>query len=54
MQKEQVMGFIRHALTFIGGAMVAKGLADDGQVAELTGSIMSVVGVIWSIVAKKA
>lgn len=54
MQKEQVLGFVRHALTFIGGILVAKGLASDGQVAEMVGSAITLVGVVWSVLAKKA
>jgi hypothetical protein len=54
MQKEQILGFVRHALTFMGGILVAKGLASDGQIAEMIGSAMTLVGVVWSVVAKKA
>jgi hypothetical protein len=52
--QEQILGFVRHALTFVGGVLVAKGLASDGQVAEMIGSAMTLVGVVWSVLAKKA
>ena len=53
MEKEQIFGLIRHALTIIGGALVAKGyLADDG-LEEVYGSLMALFGVIWSYAAKK-
>ena len=53
MEKEQIFGLIRHALTIIGGALVAKGyLADDG-LEEIYGSLMALFGVIWSYAAKK-
>jgi uncharacterized membrane protein len=52
MEKEQIFGLIRHALTIVGGALVAKGyLAEDG-LDEVYGSIMALIGVIWSYSAK--
>lgn len=51
--KEQVLGLIRHALTFIGGIVVAKGLVDESLSQEVIGGVMTVVGAIWSIVSKK-
>jgi hypothetical protein len=52
--KEQVMGLVRHALTFIGGVLIAKGLANDGQVVEMIGSVVTFVGTIWSVLNKRA
>jgi hypothetical protein len=52
MYKEQVIGLVRHALTFIGGVIVAKGLASDALMVELTGSVIALIGAIWSIVVK--
>ena len=53
MNKEQVLGVLRHSLTFIGGLLVAKGLVDDAMVAELSGAILTLVGGAWSILVKK-
>ena len=53
MNKEQVLGLLRHVLTFVGGAVIAKGLVDEGQVTELIGGVMTLVGTVWSILAKK-
>jgi len=53
MKKEQVLGVLRHSLTFIGGLLVAKGLVDDALVAELSGAILTLVGGAWSILVKK-
>jgi len=53
MTKEQVLGVIRHVLTFAGGFLVTKGLVDDGLVVELVGAITTIVGGVWSVVAKK-
>lgn len=53
LTKEQVLGVVRHSLTFIGGVFVMKGLIDDTMVTEVVGGVMTLVGAIWSIVAKK-
>ena len=53
MNKEQIMGLVRHVLTFVGGVVVAKGLASDAMTTELIGGIMTVVGAAWSILSKK-
>lgn len=54
LTKEQVLGIVRHALTFVGGIVVMRGLADETAVTEIVGSVVTLVGTIWSIVAKKA
>lgn len=51
--KDQVLGLIRHALTFVGGVIVAKGLVDEGMFQEVLGGIMTLVGAGWSIASKK-
>jgi len=52
MNKEKVLGILRHSLTFLGGILVAKGLVDDALVAELSGAIITLVGGLWSVLAK--
>jgi hypothetical protein len=51
--KEKVLGLIRHALTFVGGIVVAKGLLDESLAVEVIGGIMTLVGSVWSIASKK-
>jgi len=53
MNKEQVLGLIRHALTFIGGVLVIKGLSSEANVEETIGSVMTAVGFLWSVIKNK-
>jgi hypothetical protein len=53
MTREQILGIARHALTFIGGILVTKGLFDESTWAELSGSAITLAGLIWSVIAKK-
>jgi hypothetical protein len=49
---EKGLGIVRHILTFAGGLIVMKGLADESLIQELSGALLSLVGGIWSILAK--
>jgi hypothetical protein len=51
--KEQILGLIRHILTFAGGLVVAKGFIDQTQETELIGAICAIIGTVWSILSKK-
>lgn len=51
MNKEKLMGVIRHLLTFGGGYIVAQGWLDEETVMELTGAAVTVIGVAWSYFA---
>jgi hypothetical protein len=53
LTKEQIMGIVRHALTFVGGIFIMKGLVDETTVTEIVGGAMTLTGAIWSIVDKK-
>ena len=53
LTKEQIMGIIRHALTFVGGIVVMKGLVDEAVITEIIGGAMTLTGDIWSIINKK-
>ena len=35
LTKDQLLGVIRHALTFIGGILITKGLVDEGLFSEI-------------------
>jgi hypothetical protein len=53
LTKEQVLGIVRHTLTFVGGIVVMKGLVDNATVTEIIGGVMTLTGTIWSVIAKK-
>lgn len=53
MNKEQILGVVRHILTFVGGIIIAKGLVSEGLTEELIGGVMTLAGTIWSVVSKK-
>lgn len=44
---------IRHGLTAAGGFLVAKGLASSDQVGELAGALVTIVGVVLSMLKNK-
>ena len=52
MKREQVLGIIRHTLTFVGGLLVMKGIVDEATVTEVIGGVITLTGTIWSIVVK--
>ena len=52
LTKEQVMGIIRHGLTFVGGILIMKGIIDESTSQEIIGSAISLVGLVWSVVDK--
>ena len=52
LTKEQVLGIIRHTLTFVGGILIARGLVDETLVTEVIGGVLTLTGAIWSIIDK--
>jgi hypothetical protein len=53
LTKEQILGIVRHTLTFVGGILIMKGLLDEAIWAEISGGVVTLTGAIWSIIAKK-
>ena len=47
--KKQILGIIRHLLTFVGGYLVAQDWLDAELMPELIGAIMTIIGAAWSI-----
>lgn len=54
MNKEQIMGIIRHTLTFIGGILVIKGITTETTSNEVIGAVVTAIGAVWSVVSNKA
>jgi len=52
LTKEQLLGIVRHGITFIGGIFVTKGFIDDSMLTEVMGGAVALAGAIWSIIAK--
>jgi hypothetical protein len=52
LTKEQVLGIVRHTLTFVGGIIVMKGLVDETTVTEIIGGVITLTGTIWSVIDK--
>jgi hypothetical protein len=52
MSLDIVLGLVRHLLTFGGGLLVTRGLADASVVNEAVGAIVTLVGIAWSIKIK--
>jgi hypothetical protein len=53
MNKEKVLGILRHTLTFVGGILVAKGLVDETVISEVVGALITVIGGVWSVLIKR-
>lgn len=53
MNKEQMLGLLRHILTIIGGYYIAKGSVDADQLEQLIGGLISLIGFGWSYWVKK-
>lgn len=52
LTKEQVLGIIRHTLTFVGGILIMKGLIDESTAQEIIGGVVTLTGTIWSVISK--
>lgn len=53
MSKDQVLGIVRHVLTFVGGILIMKGISNEGTITEAIGAVVAAVGAIWSIIKNK-
>ena len=53
MTKEQLLGIVRHGLTFFGGILLTYGMINEIMISELIGSGTALAGIIWSIFNKK-
>ena len=52
MSQEQVLGIVRHILTFVGGLLIMYGVMDKSMLMDIMGAVTTLIGVIWSIIIK--
>ena len=52
MSLEQILGIVRHSLTFICGMLIMKGTVDATEWAEMSGLLITLIGGVWSVVDK--
>ena len=52
IMKAATLALLRHLLTFIGGALVAKGFIDTESLQEIIGAIITLLSVGWMTVEK--
>ena len=52
IMKAATLALLRHLLTFIGGALVAKGFIDTESLQELIGAILTLLSIGWMTVDK--
>jgi hypothetical protein len=53
MNKDVILGIVRHILTTVGGVLAARGYIDNGMVEGAVGAILTLVGVGLSVTSKK-
>ena len=53
MKNEHILGIIRHTLSAIGGFAMYKGYLTEEEAASLTGIILTIIPILWSIWEKR-
>ena len=53
LTKEQLLGLVRHTLSFIGGILIAYSMVNPGMMNVILGSASTITSVIWSIMQKR-
>lgn len=53
MNRDSILAVIRHGLTFAGGGLATNGLATQDEITQLVGAIVTLVGLVWSILEKR-
>lgn len=54
MNGEQIAGLVRHILTVAGGGLVTAGVIDEAGLTLAAGAVATLVGIVWSVIAKRA
>ena len=53
MSKEAILGIVRHILTFGGGFVAERGLASGEEVQTGVAALITLVGLVWSVLNKR-
>jgi len=53
MTKDAILGIFRHLLTFGGGFIAAQGWASADEITGGVAGILTLIGIIWSIIEKR-
>lgn len=53
MNTDITLGLVRHLLTTAGGVLVTKGLLTTATLDSTVGAVLTIIGVVWSVFAKK-
>lgn len=48
-----VLGLLRHVLTIAAGSLASRGVIGENEVEITVGSVLGIIGVIWSVIDKK-
>lgn len=51
-RRDQLLGAVRHLLTFGGGYLIGQGIADQATIEIAVSAIITLVGVAWSLMDK--
>jgi len=51
MNRERILGIIRHVLTFGGGMAVSSGMLDAETLQTVVGASITLIGALWSVMA---
>ena len=49
---QAVLAFVRHGMTLAGGYLISSGIATEDDVTAGVGSIVTMLGLVWSLVRK--
>ena len=54
LTEEQTLGIVRHVVTAIGAILMYKGKVDASTWTIVTGSVVGIAAVIWSVTSKQS
>jgi hypothetical protein len=53
MNKQVILGFVRHLLTIGAGALASRGVIGQSEVEIAVGATVALGGIIWSAMSKR-